>query len=450
MANDRLVGSKDTQNRAIYLGTRTKPKKYTIEDIERGFLADQNAGNSVAQTCAEASQHREEDLLAEDAAMMDVSEDLQVQTISNIIGEHRQHDSNYADLATRTDQMDMDGTEQGDQKCVTAFVVDTNFIISHLSILEDLRTLSMEYQHQIVIPRTVVQELDGLKNANDRIESNQSKFSDSPTIGALARKANDWIYTHFSNLDSAVVGQRLNQRLDYSCRKDDSILDCCLYYREKLNLFVILMSNDKNLCLKALTEKILTVSFRPGMSAELIATRVYQERSSLPEVAEETPNFPSHNASVNPSPRLTPNQQLPAQPETHFQKNAELVYTEIEGIALSAIDHIMHVEYGDELDFTDYNSANVTNLRACCRCVAKFWTSVFGAYFKGTDIGKQAWKTPGSSLVKIPSSVTELEHFVEFWVFALQCFYKDRDNSQKEALNVLSDRWNNACLSQEP
>lgn len=47
----------------------------------------------------------------------------------------------------------------------TAFVVDTNFIISHLNTLEKLRSLSSTYHHLIIVPTTVIQELDGLKRA---------------------------------------------------------------------------------------------------------------------------------------------------------------------------------------------------------------------------------------------------------------------------------------------
>ena len=37
------------------------------------------------------------------------------------------------------------------------------------------------------------------------------------------------------------------------------------------NSLTIILSNDKNLCSKALMNELLTVSFRPNMSGELIA-----------------------------------------------------------------------------------------------------------------------------------------------------------------------------------
>ncbi|SCU91262.1 LAFA_0F02740g1_1 [Lachancea sp. 'fantastica'] len=445
MANDRLTGARNKHSRTIHHGGREKVKKYTLEDIERDFLAKQDAiGKQVVRAAPEAS-NEPESVISEDTAMTDVFEDLEVESISHIVGEHREKDPILTtDQAMNADDMmEMDRAETATLEAPTAFVIDTNFIISHLGILEDLRALSMQYQHKIVIPRTVVQELDGLKNATDRVESSQSSSHDACTIGALARKANDWIYTHFSNLDSAVVGQRLNQKLDYSSEKDDAILDCCLYLTSKQNLFVVLMSNDKNLCLKALTEKILTVSYRKGMSAKLIAERVFHERlskisfsgdSSMAPVRQERPN-PTYSSRKPSAPQHEADCPLPA----------ALVFKEVEAIMPSAIDHIMHVEYGDELEFTDYKRTQVDSLSACCRCIAKFWMSVFGIYFKGSGIQKEAWKSPKPFLVKIPSSSTETEHFVEFWVAALQCLYKDRSMDQKNALSLLATRWTGVC-----
>ncbi|CEP63419.1 mRNA-processing endoribonuclease LALA0_S08e02036g [Lachancea lanzarotensis] len=434
-------------------GIREKAKKYTLEDIEREFLAHQDATEEIVIADPEGPDKPQiagKIDASEDSAMMDVSEDLQVENISHIVGEHREHDPTLTkEQATNVeDVMEMDRVEMTTLDAPTAFVVDTNFIISHLGILEDLRALSVEYRHKIVIPRTVVQELDGLKNATDRVESSQSIGYGSCTIGALARKANDWIYTHFSNLDSAVVGQRLNEKLDYTSEKDDAILDCCLYFIAKKHLFVVLMSNDKNLCLKALTEKVLTVSHRKGMSAKLIAERVYQERVSFANFDGEISVRPERKE--NPSPAPLTIGQPPSLYEAGFPEIAASVFKEVEGIVPSAIDHILHVEYGDELELTDYESTHVNNLLDCCRCVAKFWISVFSIYFKSTGIRKEAWKSPKSFLIKIPSSFTELEYFVEFWVASLQCLYKDREKDQKNALNILAMRWSNACSSKKP
>lgn len=149
-------------------------------------------------------------------------------------------------------------------------VVDTNFIISHLDIVNQLLRLAPSYGLKIIIPITVMKELDGLKNS--------TKTDLGESIGKLARWANNWIYLMLAESNQSVRGQKLTEKLDSNTYQDDLILDCCLYIQKhNKKSIVVLLSNDKNFCLKALANDILTVSYRKSMSAELIATTVYSE-----------------------------------------------------------------------------------------------------------------------------------------------------------------------------
>ena len=70
----------------------------------------------------------------------------------------------------------------------------------------------------------------------------------------------------------------MSQRISKDLVKDDAIFDCCLYFKKTYpQSLVILLSNDKNLCAKALSNDVLTVSFRENMSGRLIANTIYEE-----------------------------------------------------------------------------------------------------------------------------------------------------------------------------
>ncbi|GME77359.1 unnamed protein product [Ambrosiozyma monospora] len=150
-------------------------------------------------------------------------------------------------------------------------VIDTNFIISHLHLLDDLHKLSTRYKqvYQIIIPITVVSELDGLK------------CSTSQSLKRRAIMAIDWCYAFLHNSDPIVKGQKLTQKFDQNVNADNAILDCCLYFKKNNpGHMVVLMSNDKNLSVKALTNELLTISHRPQMTAKLICDTIVKENAT--------------------------------------------------------------------------------------------------------------------------------------------------------------------------
>lgn len=424
--------------------------KYTIDDIERVLIEQRNeddihpAQNQTTKKPTNSGPAEGTDLQQGieadgDSFMLDMSNEDAVQMVSNVVADHRNHDT-LPKHATDEDLMELDGVAPATELGVstTTFVIDTNFIISHLNILDSLRRCSAQFNHQIVVPRTVIHELDGLKGSN----SNELPESQHSSIGALARKANDWIYGNLANLDPSVVGQRLNQKIDFTSSKDDSILDCCLYFKENLHRFVVLLSNDKNLCLKALTEGVLTVSFRKGMSADLIAKKAYEEKNHV--LTGSLTGQVDHSPEHVPSPK-----QEESVPKAAFEETVMKVSKEIEAIALSAIDFVMNAEYGDDLEFTDYESAKVTDLKAGWQCIQRFWMSVFAGYFQPMGIRKETWKTAQPFALASPCTKPELKKFVQFWIQVLHCLYRDRDAKQKQALKILSSRWISASTHGE-
>jgi rRNA-processing protein FCF1 len=146
-----------------------------------------------------------------------------------------------------------------------ALVVDTNFLISNLSVLKDLHGLGPHYGHVIVVPWAVIQELDGMKKNADAL------------VAKASRVATRWLYSLFASNDYYVVGQRIKDRLSGHefDKGDDRVLECCLFYKEVKHVSTVLLSNDVNLCNKSLINGIPTVSYvNKVTTAQIIADNV--------------------------------------------------------------------------------------------------------------------------------------------------------------------------------
>ncbi|QLG74378.1 hypothetical protein HG535_0G02610 [Zygotorulaspora mrakii] len=319
---------------------------------------------------------------------------------------------------------------------VTTFVLDTNFMISHLEILETLRILSSQYHHRIVIPLTVIQELDGLKGSSKTVEDISSE-KNGETIGSLARWANDWLYRNLANLDSSVIGQKLRESIDKDCVKDNSILDCCLYFQGNSDSFVILLSNDKNLCLKALKEGIPTVSYREGMSPQLIASMSYTENVNRYGLG-------SSSRSEDISMDSTAVQDCQRKHSgMNFIEVSTQIFREITPAVTDAIDFIMISEYGNELELVDYIPNSLISLHDVSKCIAKYWISIFADYFIKSPLKQNSWKTLNPNLVDIPRNYPSLSNFKMFWTDVLYNLFSKRSDDDNTRLQLLIDRWNN-------
>ncbi|XP_014237391.1 transcriptional protein SWT1-like [Trichogramma pretiosum] len=143
-----------------------------------------------------------------------------------------------------------------EQKSSLYIVVDTNVFLSNLSFIEEILDSNSEKFGRpfIVIPWTVIEELDYIKENKNR----------SHQLRSQARKAVDLLNKHFSSKHPRFLGQtpedvqRNNQKFEIDC-PDDRILQTCLQVRD-YSRSVVLLSYDKNLCNKALLHNIPTLS----------------------------------------------------------------------------------------------------------------------------------------------------------------------------------------------
>ncbi|EGW30096.1 uncharacterized protein SPAPADRAFT_143967 [Spathaspora passalidarum NRRL Y-27907] len=440
--------SEEDQHRVITSGhaRRSKPIEYTIKTIESKIhdaLTNQTYQNNTVDGDIE----------------MVPMDDAEVDVISSYVSYSRDSgnlqvnsgDEMYDDImmVEKPEETHANGN-------LSMLVVDTNFILSHLKVVDELKGLAREFGLRIVIPVMVMRELDGLKNSSRLVDDDSPERLSGVSVGHLARWANDWIYNSLANNSSVVIGQKLGQRLDKNAIQDDAILDCCLYFKQRANL-VVLLSNDKNLCNKALTNDVLTVTFKTGMSAKLIAKVIYDENVNqfgklAPMEIEHVPSLKHKHkeASAEPSREWVQSTQE-VQAFRSFAEVAEKVYSEIQMILLSAIHHCMEVEYGEDLDLLrDYTKESIVTIQDCSQVLIRFWFTVFDQYFRAspakfvpfqeTGTGRKSVKHP--LYVDIPTTPAELVEFIEFWTTALQIIYDGvMDETQQMALEHLIKRW---------
>ncbi|BFZ64716.1 hypothetical protein YB2330_005868 [Saitoella coloradoensis] len=213
-----------------------------------------------------------------DDDIMDLDDWGYIQEVTSYVAQTRQDrltaytfDSTYENNGAYIREFD------GKQSRRAVFVTDTNFLISQLSLVNDLATLHKEHGHTILIPWMVIRELDGLKLAS-------AGRGRAQNVAPLARQAITWIHDNLKRKDGSVRGQQMTEALHRGLEPDDAILDCCQYIQQEEEVPVVLLSNDRNLCVKALIHDIPTKSFHRGLTAiEILKEHVPDD------VAPQTP-----------------------------------------------------------------------------------------------------------------------------------------------------------------
>ncbi|CAK7903277.1 transcriptional protein Swt1p [[Candida] anglica] len=447
--------SSHQQRQTLTVGTSRPPKpiSYTVRRIENRI-----------ESALQRSQTDNEDV--EMVGMADSSE---IEVITHYVREQR------SDTRFQEDQMAVDMSEYFADTLNAAvhseasayLVVDTNFILSHLDIISELARLAHKYKFRLIIPITVVQELDGLKKSS-RMETPAYGAISGRSISHLARWANDWIYTQLAQNSKSVRGQAKAERLDINTIQDDSILDCCLYFQKLHNRsLVILMSNDKNFCAKAMTNSVLTVSYRPNMTAELISLMVYKEMTErfppTDDMPTNHPSFQPHSCdqqnippqridvgsqqystapqfqhqNVSISPTKIPIERGPVSSNS-FHEIASTIFREVQAIVTNAIKRCMVIGYGEDIDIIqNYSAEKVTSLHECSHVLVRFKSIVFEKY-----VGRR-WKVD-NSFNTTPYDRLEMDRFLNYWLQILQPIYEqEMDSTQQQSLLVLIQRWNN-------
>ncbi|XP_060685729.1 transcriptional protein SWT1 isoform X1 [Hemiscyllium ocellatum] len=255
-------------------------------------------------------------------------------------------------------------------------VLDTNIFISHLNFIINIK------DHGVagvgfpifVIPWVVLQELDSLKNG--RL---------SGGVNRKAIPAVQFIYSCFKSRHPHVWGQSMQQAAQKFCglreeNNDDRVLQCCLQYQQLYpSADVLLCSDDKNLCSKALVSNVKAVR-KIDLLTEL------SDMKSISDVPNTTQDLSAFNQSLS----VNSVQELNRSPKQHQPATeSALVITSIIsqlektlGTALSVIlETEMKTIYEDlwtEILFVK----PPWSLEDLLLCMKKHWIAVFGLIVK--------------------------------------------------------------------
>ncbi|CUM64155.1 uncharacterized protein PRCAT00001747001 [Priceomyces carsonii] len=387
------------------------------------------------------------DNFQEDVEMVPIDDDRQVEMISSYVSTSRNNgeldEGSLIDMEVESDD------NQLNENNVSYLVIDTNFILSHLRILDELKRRANEFALKLVIPIAVMKELDGLKKST-RNSNDSGENVTGESVNHLARWANDWIYAALANNSESVIGQQMKQRLDKTTIQDDAILDCCLYFKEKYSdRLVVLLSNDKNLCMKALTNGILTVSYRKNMSADIIANAIYSENLRRNKKVNIDDHFtPAYNTTNIKDTSLNTSS---TNSSSNFEEVTNSIFEEIQSITVSIIHRCMMLTYGDDIDLLkDYDKTYLRSLRDCSETLIRFWFPVFLTYFSRSFDNFKPFEERGNAktttklpiFFSVPKNIQELREFVEFWSRSLKVLYLvEMNEEQNNALNLLVKRW---------
>ncbi|KAG4304174.1 hypothetical protein PORY_002355 [Pneumocystis oryctolagi] len=364
---------------------------------------------------------------------------------------------------------------QTNEECIpndtVMIVVDTNvFVISHLSLISDLSKQCEAHNYIILFPWATIQELDGLKSIENTYSSDKEK-----NMSFFVRKATNFIYHSLSQKGNSIRGQKMTEVMDVSLTGDDSILDCCRYWHEKRSLKTILLSNDKNLAIKAMIHDIYSIAYEPDMNIDSLMFKIskkldyyskdkdfkesqdndmeiddieeplyeksaclehvfsssYMEQDVIPEKADISKNKETYKKSV-----YFKNGPLPDTCRPFIMEFLEDVVSTILKASETLLKKHMSKALGGDFS-AEYILKGYTFPPKCMedlfQIIQKFWDTIFKELFK-----THAYKEKIATIVKTyrfwsrwatlgigigPSSIRELEDWVEevvaFWtVFA--------------------------------
>jgi hypothetical protein len=140
-------------------------------------------------------------------------------------------------------------------------VVETSFILSHLQLVDNLVKFYKRLGTVVMLPAATMQELHWLEKSDSMIRHKNANGVDMTlSVGALARRAKSWSMDTKDKKDKK--NERVTKVLWDKIREevmgptgdvDSASLHCCRYVNEVKGMRTALLSNDKKLCLKALS-----------------------------------------------------------------------------------------------------------------------------------------------------------------------------------------------------
>ncbi|KAM9384216.1 uncharacterized protein swt1 isoform 2-T2 [Pholidichthys leucotaenia] len=177
-------------------------------------------------------------------------------------------------------------------------IVDTNILLSHLNYIREIRTFGLKALGfpVILIPWVVLQELDSLKKGRNLPYC---------SMAHLVIPAISYIYTSLKNKEPRLWGQSMQQATESSNdlsaeNNDDRVLQCCLQYQRLYpKCPVILCTDDKNLCIKAILSGVKALAKKDleleVTKHDLHVSQNLQAPLTSPQVLSPVPDMKQHS-----------------------------------------------------------------------------------------------------------------------------------------------------------
>ncbi|KAI4879876.1 hypothetical protein NFI96_013196 [Prochilodus magdalenae] len=262
-------------------------------------------------------------------------------------------------------------------------VLDTNVLLSHLDFVKKMRShgLGALGFPTLLVPWVVLQELDSLKSGKLSRE-----------VEHKARPAVHYIYSCLKNQEPRLCGQSMQQASQASyglsvVNNDDRVLHCCLQYQ---SLYpegtLILCTNDKNLCSKALLSGVSALSKadlvkeaerNPGRLNRNYAQRTAHAAAGL--TTEEHGRKPCEEEEQA-------NRRNAAWAERELSECVSVLESNLQSVLSEVLEEEMKAAYGELWTEIVYLKPPWT-LEAVLQCFRKHWIAVFGNIIKRNLLG---------------------------------------------------------------
>ncbi|XP_061680430.1 transcriptional protein SWT1 [Syngnathoides biaculeatus] len=263
-------------------------------------------------------------------------------------------------------------------------VLDTNILLSHLDYVKKMQSRGLGV---VLIPWVVLQELDSLKKGKGLTNS----------VAHLACPAISYIYNSLKKREGHLWGQSMQQAAESNINlmaenNDDKVLQCCIQYQSLYpGCVLILCTNDKNLCSKAVLSGVKALS-KIDLEAEVERSRrnlnplqstVHQR---LPQMVSPT-SSPTIGRSCTPVASLTQERQSLSLPdedskslivEEDKMKRCVSEFEEcLQGVLSNVLETEMKASYDDLWEEIVYLKPP-WSLLDILHCLKKHWKAVFG------------------------------------------------------------------------
>uniref|UniRef100_W5M0Y6 Transcriptional protein SWT1 n=1 Tax=Lepisosteus oculatus TaxID=7918 RepID=W5M0Y6_LEPOC len=247
-------------------------------------------------------------------------------------------------------------------------ILDTNILLSHLEFVKKIKAcgLGVFGFPNILIPWVVLQELDSLKNG---------KFSNHVVNKAIP--AVNFIYTCLKSQEPRFWGQSMQQASQKICglsaeNNDDRVLHCCVQYQSLFpGVPVILCTNDKNLCSKALLSGVKAVS-----KADLVSEA---DKSKQDMIQWQKSAYCVPVEELDPNSRVT---EEKAREATVSGSALASSVSAIEGVLRGALCAILEAEMKEAFGDLWLEIVYIKppwSLSDLLQCFKKHWIAVFGS-----------------------------------------------------------------------